>query len=494
MARHSFPARGDVFYADRIAKTHKKREELCITEKIPKKEGQKYAQGRTFVREDDVCIHVIGLPAELTAQKVFSAVFGIFPEKKVWRIPGTLFEFFESQGHRGRFYHRDQLVPVPNPLGSLGLNYHGDLSLSSDRMEIIKKRRYDEYEENLTKALEIAISTIPELAVLIMNNMLCQDRRTAESLRNLLKPSIKDYGAEWKQAFESAHGDRAQPIYPFARRAKGEALIREFGFEPIPLEDWQMRVLEDAGAYESIERHAESHLENAPEIMDLEPSGMTLLSECVRDLIPEIEGNVSIRDHSYSFPRVLHKDGRILVTQPRTCDKCPKGQCSCWVRPALVRIMLDKDKDADLDAIFWVYDRLEKAANGKEHVSMDADAEKPSLGTSEGSDGVLVSIAGTLEPGYFRDDSEDEVPDHAISYQTHNAREPTLLSLLTGTLWPRNSNAGRPSMLRKVCLAPFVCFRPQCFLYTNKRVQHRLPIRVTQCACPRVIASLPHRS
>lgn len=226
-------SKNDEFYLDKLRRTYKKRGELHLAErsKLQKENSVTHpSQERSLVRDDDVCIHVIGLPGSLTAEEAFSAIFGIFEERKVWKIPGTLFEVFEG---KNRFYHRDQLVPIGSPLEGISINYHGELRLSSDRMEIISHGPdYQEYKAKLKDALDKAVSTIPELAVLIMKSML-----NGKGTGSLLKPISQHYATEYKVAFEAACGKQTQAVYPFARRAMEEDLIRELGFFPWPLDD-----------------------------------------------------------------------------------------------------------------------------------------------------------------------------------------------------------------------------------------------------------------
>jgi hypothetical protein len=162
-------------------------------------------------------------PRLLTAEEAFSGIFGIFEEHKVWKIPGTLFEVF--QGKDG-FYHRDQLVPVTSPVPGLSINYHGELRLTSDRLEIVSQgQEFKDYNTNLTETLDKGVSTNHELAVLIMKSTV---QGNLDS--KVLRPKTKQYAAEYRAAFEAACEKEAGGVYPFAWRAKEEALIREFGF------------------------------------------------------------------------------------------------------------------------------------------------------------------------------------------------------------------------------------------------------------------------
>jgi len=336
------------------------------------------------VQDDDVCIHVIGLPGSLTAEMAFSAVFGIFEEPVVWKIPGTLFEVFKG---KDRFYYRDQMVPTRSPVKGLNVNYHGELEFSSDRRAIIEYSKWSEqYARNLTEALDIAVSRLPELAVLIMKAMLRSTRKPYT-----MNPESKRYATEYKTAFEAACGERAQPVYPFAQRAMSGELIRELGFFPWPLQDWQMQILEDAGAYISMDEYARNCLQEADEVPEVDLPGLDCLNRCIRRLIPELEHEVSVRQYHYSTPRALQRDGHILLAHPKSCAKCPETKCSCWVGAALVRAMQAYDKNVDLDNIFWEYDREKKLAEDRERTSIQSQVQNVGAGPAGREDDDLVA-------------------------------------------------------------------------------------------------------
>jgi hypothetical protein len=344
---------------------------------------------RPLVQDDDVCIHVIGLPSLFTAENAFSAVFGIFEEPVVWKIPGTFFEVFEG---KDRFYHGDQMVPTQSPVRGLSINYHGELELSSDRRAIIGSGHFfEQYAKNLTEALDIAISKMPELAVLIMRAIL---ERT--SAPGKMKPKSKRYATEYKTAFEAACGKQALPVYPFAHRAMSKDLIRELGFFPWPLHNWQMQILENAGAYISIDEYAPNCLEAADKVPEAEFLGLDLLNRCIRRLIPKLEHDVSVRKYHYSTPRALQRDGHILLAQPNTCKNCPEIKCSCWVGATLVRAMQAYDKDVDLDKIFWEYEQEKTLAEEQERISTQSQVQNVGSGRKDDDLVAFTSIAKTL--------------------------------------------------------------------------------------------------
>jgi hypothetical protein len=68
--------------------------------------------------------------------------------------------------------------------------------------------------------------------------------------------------------FEVVCGPKPQAVYPFARRAIDEDLIRDLRYYAWPLEDWQMQILEDAGAYLPIREYARNCLVEADEILE----------------------------------------------------------------------------------------------------------------------------------------------------------------------------------------------------------------------------------
>jgi hypothetical protein len=388
LCKHS-PAKATSSTWTDSAKLNKKREELHLAEK-PKQPKQNSiidpSQERPLVQDDDVCIHVIGLPGSLTAEKAFSAVFGIFEEPVVWKIPGALFEVFKG---KDRFYHRDQRVPTRSPVRGLSVNYHGELELSSDRRAIIESDQwFEQYGRNLTEALDIAISKLPELSVLIMKAML----GSSHQRRYEMNPRSKCYATEYKTAFEAACGEQVRPVYPFEQRAMEEDLIRQLGFFPWPLHDWQMQILEDAGAYISIDEYARNCLQEADKLPEIDLPGLDCLNRCIRRLIPELEHDVSVRQYHYSTPRALHRDGHILLAQPKSCDKCPEIKCSCWVGAALVRAMQAYDKNVDLDTIFWEYDREKKSAEEQERISIQSQVQNVGAGREDGD--LVASTSG----------------------------------------------------------------------------------------------------
>lgn len=97
-------------------------------------QGQTVTEQRAIVQEDDVCVHVVGLPSSLTPEAAFGGVYGVAKKTVAWAVPNSNFELFVTDL---QFYHRDQLIPIESPLRDIGINYHDKLRLIVDRREIV---------------------------------------------------------------------------------------------------------------------------------------------------------------------------------------------------------------------------------------------------------------------------------------------------------------------------------------------------------------------
>jgi hypothetical protein len=107
-AAHLSPA--DEWYLNKLRKTLTQREILGLAYRSSDNiSSHSSTQEIPLVREDDVCIHVVGLPASLTKEVAFSGVYGIVDRPTAWRSADSNFEIFEADT---KFYHRDQLVPI----------------------------------------------------------------------------------------------------------------------------------------------------------------------------------------------------------------------------------------------------------------------------------------------------------------------------------------------------------------------------------------------
>jgi len=148
-AAHGSPA--DEWHLKKLQSTFNEREALGLARR-PSEDVSGYSstQEIPIVHEDDVCIHVVGLPAILTKEVAFSGVYGISEQPPAWHSPDSNFELFEAGT---KFYHRDQFIPTQGPLTDLGVNYHGELVSQKTALRLSKEIRYSDGIESSWKLL-----------------------------------------------------------------------------------------------------------------------------------------------------------------------------------------------------------------------------------------------------------------------------------------------------------------------------------------------------
>ena len=357
----------DEWYLKKLRSTLNERETLRLAYRSSDNiASHSSTQEIPIVHEDDVCIHVVGLPASLNKEVAFSGVYGIVDQPREWRSPDSNFEIFEADT---KLYHRDQLIPIQGPLTGLGVNYHGKLCLTADRAEIVRSHvQFRKYKEQLKTALDIVIGERPDLATRIISSFLI-----AEDDRFVPRPASTACALQYRLAFEEAtrikqpdlfqHG---QAVFPYSRSRKteDEGLIRELGFVPWALADWQMNVLESSGAYTSPTKHSEDVLLASEIIPKQDVPGVDLFNACLRRLAPEVR-DFFIVIYTRSRPRSVYRNGNIFLAKPRACSRCDWESCLCWIGPTLVRVMehFPDNQKVELEQIFEVYDN-EKGFHG----------------------------------------------------------------------------------------------------------------------------------
>jgi hypothetical protein len=300
------------------------------------------------------------LGANLTPQKVFEGVYGLTRPPRAWWIPNTDFELFVADSS---FYHRDQLVPTEAPLDSFGVNYHGNLRLTADRTEIVRDPvLFRLYKTKLQQALDIAIQKFPDLAIRVMGYFM-----TALGRHHSPQPLNTAHADQYRAAFTAVcHARRPslfsaeKKVYPYSRRRDAEdvPILTQLDVVPWPVEDWQLDVLEAAGAYISPSKFAERLLLQLAEVPEAELSGVDLFRQYASQILPDRALEVSIRKYPHAQPRCVVKGAQIFLAGPPPCDICPANRCRCWIGPALLRVAQSctKGREPDLEKIFKIYD------------------------------------------------------------------------------------------------------------------------------------------
>ncbi|KAJ6583498.1 hypothetical protein DFH09DRAFT_1029158 [Mycena vulgaris] len=323
-----------------------------------KKRWPRYSPGesrRVLVDDDEVSIIIIGLEGALTPEYLFSNIYGIIHPEHAWRVPGSLFQFFlagpgeadEGEHPTARFYHRDQYVPHSSiHLNKLSINYHGDLSITADRVAIKRNHRWRTYQRELAKSADDGFRTIPDLAVQLALDILSDE--DTEALSHLLNPRDASAGNAYRTAFEAAmrimHPEIAAdaPIYPTAT-GDGD-FCRELSLTPVDVSFAARSIMKTSGVYLSLRDHACQLLLSAPPLPNTH--GLARLRTAITILAPDAPSdNVTIRDYNKSSPTVVwDKPTKVFAfALPPRCAVHKEGNCLCWIGPVLHDAARDYD-------------------------------------------------------------------------------------------------------------------------------------------------------
>ncbi|RPD60747.1 hypothetical protein L227DRAFT_653035 [Lentinus tigrinus ALCF2SS1-6] len=352
---------------------------------------------RSFVKADEVVITIYGLDGSLSPEYLFSGVYGVFPPPptSTWTVPAqgrntadiifflppsnSTFPENSTTSHvwerPGRFYYRDYLVSAGPSSQRLCVNYGGDLFLTTSGISVqTNNDLYTTYRRTLSKAIDTAIRTIPELAVELAYDILTEPEDLPDAFGRVLSPSQdirNDDGA--KQAYRTAFSKawcRLDPtlatrdmyLYPYVAGAETMArdvkLIEQLGVHPVPVHAHVKALLERVGASPPIKDFADQILRSAPGVVSV-PQGIQVLKECLVTLFPNLRGSVlSVRQYAYSFPRaVWDEEAQVFVVGSAACQ-CDSAvredasgsseshaasglPCMCWFAPTLQEAVFD---------------------------------------------------------------------------------------------------------------------------------------------------------
>ena len=263
-----------------------------------------------------------------------------------WRVHGTQFIFFKPFHDQPVFYNRDQLVSGP-PLNTLGINYHGDLTLTAYGCVFtgLENGRYQTYLRTLGAAADKAFRTMPELAIQLACDILTDISQEAGTITHQLKPADGSDGESYRQAFITAWRilDPDLPadktLFPCEPKLKYINLVKELGMVPVIVRSDSIRtILSDAGAFKNIEAHALDLLIRTPRSAQVIP-GFNRFQLAISRLVPSVQpSSIVLRDYRYSNPKVVWDapSKAFSVAIPDECIVHTGGGCLCWVGPCLV--------------------------------------------------------------------------------------------------------------------------------------------------------------
>ncbi|KAK6985126.1 hypothetical protein R3P38DRAFT_2402924, partial [Favolaschia claudopus] len=227
--------------------------------------------GTANVRNDEVCITVTDLNDMYTLRPeyLFSATFGIIPPLRQWRIAEKDVIFFlAAAGDQPRFYHRDQYIQYGVRLNKISVNYHGNLTLSPDRMGVVMDHKLDRYRRELSLNMNLAFATLPDLAVELAADILTDDH--SDSFAGMLDPAGNAAADNYREAFEAAmlreFKPLSQPIYPYTEDDKDVDLLLQLGFHGVLVPHYAFQVMRKSAAFLPIADYARALLLQSPEI------------------------------------------------------------------------------------------------------------------------------------------------------------------------------------------------------------------------------------
>ncbi|KAI1790597.1 hypothetical protein LXA43DRAFT_1146300 [Ganoderma leucocontextum] len=360
------------------------------------------AQERAFAKADEEVVTICGLSGTLAPEYLFSGIYTVFPPKREWSISflpcaSPVLSFFMPDSEdstrprrdsaavdtiqvqlpslAGQLYFRDRLVATsPAGFSRVGINYFGGLDTSESGFDVqVTGVSFKEFRRHLFRAVDMAIRTLPELAVELAVDMLTE----ASALPDDCGPTPSSVGDDaqsteakgaYRAAFEAAWrrldpklADHQGGVYPYVTSlgtVEDKALIQDLGMHPVPVHPRVRLLLAKCGVYPLIKDYAESLLLSAVGAAH-HPAGVDILKAALQKLLPDADlaaDPLSIRLYACSYPRVvwdadsrvfvmasslgarcaMHKDATDFQPEagdPQAGEKQPK--CLCWIGVAL---------------------------------------------------------------------------------------------------------------------------------------------------------------
>jgi hypothetical protein len=224
-------------------------------------------------------------------------------------------------------------------LDRLSVNYHGNLSISSERVVVLNDALLQKYQTILSYSADIAIQTFPDLAVEIALDVLSSSH--LEGLAFLLKPLSRNHAKAYRTAFDAAFHQKYNipdgiKIHPHPPTEERLELFGELGLRPVMVTHPAWTVIHGSGAYLPINEYARSILLASPPVADI--PGLAHIRNAFSMILPALPAqNITVRQYEKQAPTVVwdKKDNIFAFALPKPCEDHPDDQCLCWVGPSL---------------------------------------------------------------------------------------------------------------------------------------------------------------
>ncbi|EMD35085.1 hypothetical protein CERSUDRAFT_96997 [Gelatoporia subvermispora B] len=314
---------------------------------------------RSFVQPDEFVVTVLGLPAMLSPEYIFSGVFGLTPLPRFWSIPGLAqtpteppaFDFYvpDNEGTVGaarpKFYSCDRLVSYGPRMCYLGINYSGRLEFSADGVVALRGPLYEKYKVSLSAAADGAFRANPELAQELAWDILSDTGEDDGTIGRVLRPANMEGAEAYRTAFDAAWRKRdtkltpEDRLYPYVDEKEMD-LVDEFDLVGVRVLPHVRIILERSGAFPDIKDYARSLLLQAPVSTKVqETPGYDRMKRGMVSLLPDAtEDRISMRLFEHRYPQVVWDEATktIIVREPDPClDHAEGSRCMCWVGPYL---------------------------------------------------------------------------------------------------------------------------------------------------------------
>ncbi|KAJ7465408.1 hypothetical protein B0H11DRAFT_2049847 [Mycena galericulata] len=341
--------------------------------------GMEGSDGKLVVKSDEVCITIIGIDPSLQPEKLFSAIFGIIPPPRQWRPGNGRVQFFFAED-RPTFYHRHQMVPRGIRLNRLSINYHGNLTISSERLMVANNDlQFMQYRIDVSVSADLAFRTIPDLAVELALDIITDGH--SEALAGILMPRNKSGAKQYRAAFEAAMRKQhplipiSTLLHPFARYDEDLRFFAQMGLAAIRVPYNALKIMYTSGAYVPVMEYARGVLLDSPPATDVK--GLDRLRDALKMVIPDVPSDhITIRVYDKVLPIAVWDDTNKLFAfaRPNPCEEHTDGECVCWIGPFLNEAAKDYKDDIPPRKLWSAYAHIVGGHLTLEPVNVDPPA------------------------------------------------------------------------------------------------------------------------
>lgn len=339
---------------------YRQRLQMCLSMETPEEQrATEPTHEKYIVTPDEFVVAVLGLPASLTAERMFSGIYGLVqpPLARSFQTDDAAtitFYLPDTSRLAPRFYWRNRLVSSWFPLCKVGINYDGKLSFSAKGVVYLGGPSYERYKICLARAADAAFRTRSDMAMHLAMDILSDVGSYDGTISRVLEPFVgPDYEGEldchpYRVAFEEAWRVRDPKLafnvqlYPFVDTEE-EYLIKEFGMVGVQVWPHVRSILRKSGAFPDMKRSA---LLLAPvDSCKDDILGYDRFAQGLAALLPEhLTFDISLRRCRHATLKAIwdSRSWTVVARIPEACDEHgAESRCTCWIGPYLHHVAQD---------------------------------------------------------------------------------------------------------------------------------------------------------